>query len=297
MDKGKIESLLVEGALYSKVDISIDDVKELAIYFSSLEFPGLMGNKYKEPQRNIVSFCPSCRTDRVFNLCDAGVKDVFGIKKRLEYYDEIKEMTDQDFYDSINNLRFNQTYHCTRNNEHTLYYDLLVQNNQIIKIGQYPSIVDLKGKDFKKYDKILKEEQLKELRTAEILAAHGYGIGAFIHFRRIIEQIVQERFEEKINPEISDQDFQKMRFREKIEYLRNDLPDLLVKNANIYSIVSKGVHELNEDECLEMYPILRKGIELILDRVIEIKKKEQEEKDFTEMTGRLKGELKAPVNN
>lgn len=294
MDKGKIESLLVEGALYSKVDISIDDVKELAIYFSSLEFPGLMENKYKEPQRNIVSFCPSCKTDRVFNLFDAGVKNVVGIQKRLEYHDEIIKMTDSEFYNSINNLRFNQTYHCTRNNEHTLYYDLLVQDNQIIKIGQYPSIVDLKGNVFKKYDKIIKREQLKELRTAEILAAHGYGIGAFIYFRRIIEQIVQERFDETKPSEKSADEFQKMKFGEKIKYLRNDLPDLLVKSANIYSIVSKGVHELNEDECLEMYPILRKGIELILDRVIEIKKKEQEEKEFTEMIGKLKGELKAP---
>lgn len=33
--------------------------------------------------------------------------------------------------------------------------------------------------------------------------------------------------------------------------------------------MSKGIHELSEEECLEMFPIVRSGIELILDEKIE----------------------------
>lgn len=293
MDKGKIENLLVNKSLYESINIDIEDIEELSNYFN--EVTNLPDNINEQNEVSIESYCPECKLNRIFYLIDSKEKyrGFFGVMKNPDI-DRRLRMTREDKFNKLINNRLNITFRCARSRDHMIYFDLLITKDKIIKIGQYPSSLDLKGYVFDRYDKILSKGQLKELRTAEILAAHGYGIGAFIHFRRIIEQIVQERFEEKINPKISDPDFQKKRFGEKIEYLRNDLPELLVNNANIYSIVSKGVHELNEDECLKMYPILRKGIELILDRVIEIKKKEQEEKEFTEMTGRLKGELKAP---
>jgi len=44
----------------------------------------------------------------------------------------------------------------------------------------------------------------------------------------------------------------------------------------MYGILNKGVHDLTEEECLEYFPVLRNGIELILDdeiqRVAKVKK-------------------------
>lgn len=39
----------------------------------------------------------------------------------------------------------------------------------------------------------------------------------------------------------------------------------MVTNAILYNIVSKGIHELKEDECRKIFPILQSGIELILE--------------------------------
>lgn len=60
---------------------------------------------------------------------------------------------------------------------------------------------------------------------------------------------------------------------EKIVLLRDYLPIFLVENSSIYSILSKGIHSLTEDECLEFFEPMKLGIELILDEKIE-----QEEK-------------------
>ena len=38
---------------------------------------------------------------------------------------------------------------------------------------------------------------------------------------------------------------------------------------NLYSLTSKGLHERSEEECLEYFPVIRVGIELILEQTIE----------------------------
>jgi len=43
------------------------------------------------------------------------------------------------------------------------------------------------------------------------------------------------------------------------------LPSFLVENRGLYSILSKGIHSLSEEECLRYFDTVRVGIELILD--------------------------------
>ena len=56
---------------------------------------------------------------------------------------------------------------------------------------------------------------------------------------------------------------------EKINLLKSYLPEYLIENRKIYSILSKGVHELSEDECLTFFDTVKLGIELILDEKVE----------------------------
>jgi len=55
------------------------------------------------------------------------------------------------------------------------------------------------------------------------------------------------------------------------------LPTAL-QNPNLYTILSKGIHELTEEECLEMFPMIKIGIELILDERIAEKEREKKRK-------------------
>ena len=68
-------------------------------------------------------------------------------------------------------------------------------------------------------------------------------------------------------------DYEKLRFNEKIEYLErfgkkiipDDLSDI---KTIIYGKLSQGVHELSEQDALELFPYLKIVIEMILNKKI-----------------------------
>ena len=51
--------------------------------------------------------------------------------------------------------------------------------------------------------------------------------------------------------------------------MKDELPEFLVEHFQIYGILSKGIHELAEDECLKYFNVIKEGIELILDEKVE----------------------------
>ena len=65
-----------------------------------------------------------------------------------------------------------------------------------------------------------------------------------------------------------------------IKLLQDYLPSFIVENYSIYGILSKGIHELSEEECLEYFDIMRKSIELILDQRIEIQEKRRKQEEI-----------------
>lgn len=59
---------------------------------------------------------------------------------------------------------------------------------------------------------------------------------------------------------------------ERIDFLNGHLPDFLVRNRRIYSILSLGIHELDEKTCLNFFEVLRTSTIVILE---EDKKKKE----------------------
>lgn len=146
--------------------------------------------------------------------------------------------------------------------------------NKVIKIGQYPSIADL---DFGSLDSAFKElekDHRKELGTAVGLYSHGVGIGSFVYLRRIFESLVENAHQEAAKQNgWDDAIYNKSRMVEKIKLLSGFLPNRIVKSASIYAILSKGIHELSENECKKKFPIVRQAIQLIL-------KEKHEDKEY-----------------
>ncbi len=70
----------------------------------------------------------------------------------------------------------------------------------------------------------------------------------------------------------------KQRFAEKIDRLKSYLPQYLVEKPLIYSIISKGIHELSEEECKEYFPFLLAAIERVLTE--DLSKKEEERRNL-----------------
>ena len=152
-----------------------------------------------------------------------------------------------------------------------------VSKGTIVKVGQYPSVATIHIGQIKQYNKQLGESVSKEFTRAIGLAANGVGIGSFVYLRRIFEKLILDAYNQA-KDSIDTDVFAKQRMDEKILTLRDHLPSFIVENCAIYKILSKGIHELSEDECLEHFDCLRKSIELILDEKIEqIEKRKREE--------------------
>jgi len=161
------------------------------------------------------------------------------------------------------------------------------------KIGQYPTIADLEIGKYKKFSKVISKEHLRELNKAIGLSANGVGVGSFVYLRRIFEKLIENYHQKAIKTNGWDEDeYVKSRIVEKIELLKGYLPEAVVKYKKVYSIISKGIHELKEQECLKYFPIVKDAVVAILEQ--DYLKRENDEKqselenNIKDLVGKLK---------
>jgi hypothetical protein len=169
----------------------------------------------------------------------------------------------------------------------------LTPQTWIQKVGQYPSVADLYSAKIKRYRKVLSPGDYRELSRAVGLAAHGIGIGAFVYLRRIFERLIEEAHQTGCHDFAWDEErFLRSRMPEKITLLASYLPDFLVENKTIYGIISKGLHDLSEEECVQFFSVTQLGIELILEERIAMKEKNdkivQARKGIATLTQKIK---------
>lgn len=204
------------------------------------------GWKIQNFQGAMDAFCPGCSAHSIFSRS----------LSRIEYGDDTW----------IGNHFFHVNFTCSRNKDHTLYFLFKVEGRTMQKVGQFPSLATLNLHDVRKYSGILKKSAFQELTKAIGLAAHGIGIGSFVYLRRIFEGLVEDAHEvAKKNSGWNESSYLKARMDEKIRLLNGLLPAFLVDNRTMYGILSKGIHELSEKECLAVFPVVKAGIEIILD--------------------------------
>ncbi len=247
--------------IYTKITVTNTDTEFLRQIFG-------------ERKRDFDGFNPFTNLDSTFRV----------VTNLLEYNDNFLEQG------GFTNLEIT----CKRSDLNFQYYILWdPKGNTLTKVGQYPSVADFHISEIKQYSKLLPKEKLKEFTRAIGLAANGVGIGSFVYLRRIFEHLIQEAFEKaKSDSAIVEGDFQKARMDEKIDLLSTYLPTFLVENKLMYSILSLGVHELDESTCLAHFDTLRVGIEIILDEKLDeykkIKKIEDARKKLTELKSQIK---------
>jgi hypothetical protein len=183
---------------------------------------------------------------------------------------------------------------CTRyDNEIIFLLHWEPKKRTITKVGQSPSLADFHLYELKKYDKIISDSLLKEFAKGIRLAAMGFGIGSFVYLRRIFESLIFETFEQhKDSLNMSTEEFKGKRMENKIELLKDELPELIVKNDIFYGVLSSGIHQLDEDTCNACFNTLRLYTELILDQKLQLinqqKKFRQGELEMQAMNKKLK---------
>lgn len=272
-----IKTFFYETALYEQFEITKDNIVEAAlILFGNQKFDG---------------YCSQCDKESIMHVYGKNYNVVPGMIDKSALFNELKIGL------------ITREAICGRN-DHKIIVNIMIKANPSFtegklspgwyfqKIGQLPSIADLTFPQLDRYKSILGKKS-REFHKAIGLYTHGIGIGSFVYLRRIFESIIEEAHQQaKQDSQWNEEAYNGCRVDERIEVLKNYLPPFLVKNRKIYGILSKGIHELTEETCLEYFPIVKTGITVILDEKIREKEKEEEikraEKEMSEIVAKLK---------
>lgn len=290
------EELYINLGLYSQVNLSgLPDEEYQAYIFALVDY-----------QAPLEAFCTFCRRERAFNLSGYSLpsnaaQDLSrkfqpykvllaevtnleethghrGNKQLAEKRQQLQRLERELSQASKTIDAFGTLFSCPFDKEHTLRFFFIVTERQLIKIGQYPSYADMSKPQIHKYRKVLSKQKHGELAKAIGLNAHDVGIGSFVYLRRIFEYLIRNAEVEAIANEgsFSAKTFDGVRVNERIKLLKDYLPPFVVRNSVVYSILSKGVHDLSDEECKLYFPVLHTSIEIILDQ--ELKRKEEQGK-------------------
>lgn len=288
-------NFLVNQGLYDEIEITKENIYELA---------DLVGGKVK-----LDVYCPKCGENRVFvgeaipyYWYDDHEEKIEGhlLEDEIVSWQRITDMNNcrphftdksEELWTWTNNSICDETrlmvfrFICSMDSSHHLDYIVLTTGNMMKKIGQFPSVADLSFPELKEYKKVISKDDEKELKRAIGLYASGIGVGSFVYLRRIFERIIITASQKAIDAgTIEKSVFEKARVDEKIKMLSDDLPKALVSNSVFYGIVSKGIHELSEEECLDYFPVMQSFIMMILRQW---EKKREDEEDERKLNASL----------
>ena len=277
---------LQEKGLYDSIEISESNINDLL---------DLVGGKIK-----LSMYCCKCKEMRVFTMepvtfafeADGTKMETRSLADELRRIQEAPRliMTPRPGRKNVpldwhwSNLQTERAtriivfpYVCAMDNNHHLDYVVKTDNNTMIKIGQFPSIASLTFPGLKQYDKVIDKQSRKELGTALGLHANGVGVGSYVYLRRIFERILDKARQQAMEDGFNTNGYDSMRVSDRIKLLKDYLPEMLNSNSVIYGILSKGIHELSEEDCIQYFPIMCESIYAIL-RQWEEKRQEQEAK-------------------
>lgn len=246
----------------------------------------------------ISTYCKECEQERVFTMkpikyyhmtgqegnkkitCESlgdrmsSMQDVMSIAKIENKNTDAWELIKSNFADITRLMNFE--FICSMDEKHHLDFTVLVNDNSFMKIGQFPSIADITFPGLDDYKHVISKQDRSELGTAIGLFANGVGAGSYVYLRRILERLVYQA-KENAGDKVDNDSFENAKVADRIKMLEGYLPDILVQNTTIYGILSKGIHELSEEECLNYFPVVKECIFQILGMWENMRKKQADE--------------------
>lgn len=267
------EEFVFNTPLYDPVSESVDEILDSLIQHASISVQDYSFEGYN----------PTYETETTYRVSES-LETRNNLRMFHDIYDHFFDHDDV-WYVTLKCSRYqNQLY---------IILFLNASDHSIMKVGQYPSVADMHIGKIKQYKSVLSKEDLKEFTRAIGLAANGVGIGSFVYLRRIFEKLIYESAKEAIKDcSIKEEEFTKLRMDEKISAIQDYVPETLVELKSVYGILSKGIHELAEQECLAYFATMRIGIELILDEKLEKKRRIEKKRLAVSAISEIKSRIK-----
>lgn len=227
-------------------------------------------------------YCKECNQRRIFSFFNSemAINSFF-----------IDDSSKKNLVENLKNVDF-FTFYARADCQHKMLINFMkLDDNTIMKIGQFPSPYELNDKiNNKKFLKILSEEYAGYYKNACSLYSYNNCIGALTYLRRIFEKLLIDVFNDnKKELKIELDDYKKLRMEDKITTIKDYLPSIMQEQGfnKIYTKISGGIHNLSEKECSSIFLVLKEGIEEILIERLEnkerIKRREKLSTDLNEI--------------
>lgn len=271
----KIKEFIFDAPLYTKLTNEVEVEIEGEIVSTTIQ------NLIQEFDERVEMYCNQCNSVRIFASDQAIVQDYH---PHNPHYRGQKIISLPSSYTA---------FRCSSNSSHIIHKGFLLAEGKMIKIAEFPSKYDLVRTNFNNYEKVLSNEKISELGKAAQLESFGYSIASLLYYRRIFESIIFESFNSmNIDNKISNEEFRSKRMDEKVNYVKEVLPKYFSENSHMYGILSKGIHELKEEECRDFLPVIKSIIYYSLDEAVEAKNKERRKIDLSKQLGAFNSKLK-----
>jgi hypothetical protein len=199
----------------------------------------------------------------------------------------------EDYYQEYQGV-YRVTLTNKRKDDDELIFFVFNGETAVAKIGQMPSLAALQTAGINdKYRKQLSKSHYAAFTRAIGLSAHGVGAGSLVYLRRIFADLIDETYEKnKASIKITAEEYKNLRMDERVTALKVYLPSQLVEMKAIYGILSSGIHNLSEADCLKYFSPLKLSIELILDQLIKEKEEADREKAVKAEIAKIQQQLK-----
>ena len=184
------------------------------------------------------------------------------------------------------------SFKCAMDKNHRIDYVVTCDDTSIRKIGQFPSVADLSFPELDNYRKILSKEDRCELRRAIGLHAQGIGVGSYVYLRRIFERLLNQTKALAISDgNLDEVTYAKAHVGDKVKLLKGYLPQMIVDTPVFYGIVSKGVHELSEKDCIAYFPVMQEFIMMVLRQKDQLQKEKEAAKRLSASMSKIASDI------
>lgn len=177
--------------------------------------------------------------------------------------------------------------------------DLVMGQLDIIKLGEYPPFSTPVSK---RIQKLLGKPDLELYRKGSRSEAQGLGVGAVSYFRRIVDnqwklfvKEIREAAEALGERDLGvyDRALAEPKFSAAVEMLKDAIPPklLILDNQNpltlLYRPLSKQLHDLSDEECLQHGAAIRKVLTALLENIADVTKNQEQLKEAADRLRQL----------
>lgn len=278
-----IQDVFNKESLYSKKEFKLFVLNEDKYNYDEsaakemFKYIGIENNK-------IVTLCNKCNKEFPFDI----------EKKLLGFFDSLKQTTsymsitrskatggridikngciwgEQPPYPKKNLNEYGKWYieyqlTCTNDSNHKYLMIISIEQRMdtfiVKKIGQDPSMLSVHGFDFEKYkEQLTKINAYDDYKKADLSNAEHFYVGAYAYLRRIFEKMLNNYIKEN-NVTLKDEHVD-TKIKAVKDCFDSRIKDLL---KNLYGILSKSIHELDEEQSKEYYQYLKSIIDIQLE--------------------------------